>query len=260
MKKLRIETVRKRELEKSYFMIYTIETKIKIEEGEDCINEREVYIFFGMTLEGKRQYITSEQIKETTRTSDWYNMFQEIKKRKVEHVIFGLLPEKKELREAIKLSFPEIEIFESSEKTIEKLQKYNSNKRYDEIYTEIRKLYLSKDEKEYEINYKMFKEKYGKYIFIMELLEERIKGIKKNYKYSYELRRVVYAFNYMIELKERIRKMTRSREYQSKEEFIEELLYYITNMERAVVYPKYKWVEVINEIYEAKKEYIKPYI
>ena len=106
----------------------------------------------------------------------------------------------------------------------------------------------------------MFKEKYGKYKFIMELIEERIKDLKKNYKYSYELRRVVYAFNYMLELKERLRKMTRNREYQSKEEFIEELLYYITNMERAVVHPKYKWVEVINEIYEGKKEYIKPYI
>lgn len=260
MKNLTMETIKKRELEKSYFILYSIDTKIKLEEGINCINEREVNLIFGMTLDGKRQYITSALDKETTKTSDWYNIFQEVKKRKVEHVIFGLLPEKKELREAIKLSFPEIEIFDSCDKTLDKLQKYNSYKTTDEIYTEIRRLYLAKDITEYELNYKMFKSKYEKYTFIMELLEERLRKLKSNYKYSYELRRVVYAFNYMIELKGRLERLIKRKEYKNKDEFISDLLYYITNSERGIVYPRYKWIEVLNEIYEEKKEYIQPYI
>ena len=260
MKNLTMETVKKRELERSYFIVYSVETNIKMEEGVNYINERKVYLLFGLTLDGRRQYLTTALEKENTKISDWYNMFQELKKRKVEHVIFGLLPEIKEIREAIKLSFPEIEIFDSCDIALEKLKKYNSYKTRDELTEEVKKLYVAKDITAYEVNYKVFKEKYGKYPFIMELLESKLDKLRNNYKYSYELRTVVYAFNYMVELHKRLGRLTSLKEYKNKDEFVKDLLYYITNCERAVIYPKYKWIEIINEIYEAKKEYIKPYI
>ena len=125
---------------------------------------------------------------------------------------------------------------------------------------EVKKLYVAKDITAYEVNYKVFKEKYEKYPFIMELLGEKLEKLRKNYKYSYELRTVVNAFNYMVELNRRLERITNIKEYKNQDEFIKDLLYYITNTERAVVYPKYKWIEIINEIYEEKKEYIKQYI
>ena len=260
MKNLTMETIKKRELERSYLIVYSVEATIKLEEGVNYINERKVYMFFGMTLEGKRQYLTSILEKEQIKTSTWYDMFQDLKKRKVEHIIFGLLPDKKELREAIKLSFPEIEIFDGCDVTLERLKRYNSYKTRDELTNEVKKLYVAKDITAYEVNYKVFKEKYEKYPFIMELLGEKLEKLRKNYKYSYELRTVVYAFNYMVELNRRLERITNIKEYKNQDEFIKDLLYYITNTERAVVYPKYKWIEIINEIYEEKKEYIKPYI
>ena len=260
MNMLTIEEFNKRDLERSYFSIYFITTEIYIEDGANYVKTRELYLIFGCTLDGKRKYITSILDKEVQRTSDWYNIFQELKKRKVEHIIFALIPEKKEVKEAITLAFPEVEIYNSCDNTIEKLKKYNSYKTKDEIYNEIRKLYLAKDIKEYEINYNGFIDKYKGYPFIMDLLEERIRKLKENYKYSYNIRRVIYSFNYVIELKKRLVEIRNEQTYKTKEEYMKRLEGYIRNCEKAITYPKLEWIQVINEVYEEKKEYIKPYL
>ena len=175
-------------------------------------------------------------------------------------MIFGLLPQKKEIRDAIKIGYPEIEIFTWCENAIDKLKKYNSYKRQEEIYREIRSLFIARDIVEYELNYKDFVEKYEKYPFIMDMLGEEIKELRKNYKYAFKVRRIIYAFNYIIEMKKRFSKLTNYKVYQNKEEFIDECAHSIYMSECAVHYYKDEWTEVINEIYEEKKELIKPYL
>ena len=254
------EIFRKRELERSYFCIYCVSIKIQMDSDKGYKDGRILYTFWGCTLEGTKKYVASILETEVEKTSDWYNFFQELKKRGMEHVIFGLLPQKKEIRDAIKIGYPEIEIFTWCENAIDKLKKYNSYKRQEEIYREIRSLFIARDIVEYELNYKDFVEKYEKYPFIMDMLGEEIKELRKNYKYAFKVRRIIYAFNYIIEMKKRFSKLTNYKVYQNKEEFIDECAHSIYMSECAVHYYKDEWTEVINEIYEEKKELIKPYL
>lgn len=260
MEKRTGEKLRKRELEKSYFAIYMMRTEIEMDDAEEEGGIKKLYMIFGCGLGGKKKYISSVFERELKKTSDWYNYFQSLKKKGMEHVIYGLIPKKKEIKEAIKLAYPKIEIFPSCEKVIEKLEKYNTYKTKEEIYREVRKLYLAKDKIEYELNYKEFEEKYRRYPFIMDMLETEIKDLKENYKYSYGVRRIIYAFNYIIEMEKRFRRVSRHRVYKEKEEFIDQCAFFIYASEAAIHYQKEEWSEVLNEIYEEKKELIKPYL
>lgn len=260
MNNLTLELLKKRDLDGSLFLITCVPVNIYMTEASNYVNQRKLYLFFGSTLDGKRKYLFSVLGKEVPKTSDWYNAFQELKSRKLEHVIFALLPDIKGIKEAMRLSFPKIEIFNSCDKTIEKLKKYNSYKVKDEIYNEVKKLYVAKDVMEYKVNYDGFVEKYHDYPFIMDLLNDELKGLERNYKYSFKVRRVIYAFNYMIELNKRLERISNWKTYSTKEEFLENLLVYIHSSEMAIPFVKNEWLEVINEIYEDKKDLIKPYL
>ncbi len=255
-----LELLNKRDLEKSYLILYVIPNKIYLKEASNYVNERVVYVMFGCNLYGERKYISTMLEKEVEKTSEWYNFFQDLKKRKLEHIIFGLLPDVKELRDGIKLSFPNIEIFNSSDKIIEKLKKYKTYKTKEEIFKEVKRLYLAEDEKAYELNYKNFVDKYGKYTFIMDMLEEEIKKLKGDYKYSLSVRKAVYSFNYIIELKKRLSIYSYEKTFSNKEEYIKLYVNYIHASERQKHFKNDEWSEIINDIYEAKKEMIKPYI
>lgn len=254
------DVLRKRELEQCYFAIYCITTKINIENIEGYAITKKLYTFFGCTMEGKKKYISSILDTEVEKTSGWYNFFQGLKKRNIEHILYSLLPNNKELRDAIKLSFPRIEIFTSCENVIDKLQRYNSYRTKDEIYREVRKLYVAKDLIEYELSYKEFKEKFSKYPFIMEMLNEEIKSLKDNYRYSFSIRRIIYAFNYIIQMKKRFGVLYNHDIYKTKDEFIDKCAYALFMSESATHYYKDEWTLIINEIYEDKKDLIKPYL
>lgn len=254
------EILRKRRLERSYFAIYCISTRINIDSEKYYTESKKLYSFFGCTLEGKKKYLSCILETEAEKTSEWYNFFQELKKRGVEQVVFALLPKNREIRGAVKLGFPKVEIFTSCEGTIEKLLKYNSYKTKDEIYRQIRRIFIARDLVEYELNYKDFIEKYKEYPFIMEMLEEELKNIKDNYKYSFSVRRIIYAFNYIIEMKKRFLKYSTNEVYKNKEEFIEACAYAIFMSESSIHYYKDEWTIVINEIYKEKNELIKPYL
>lgn len=255
-----VELLKKRNLEGSYLVLYCIKVEIYVEEGQDYVNQKPLYIFMGCTLSGKRMYIGAVLKRKEMKISDWYDYFESLKSRKLEHIIFGLIPNEKEIKEAIKLSFPEVEVFNSCDYIIKKLKKYNSFKFKEEIFREVKRLYLSRDKKEYKINYEVFKEKYQKYSFIMEMLEEEIQSIEKNYKYSQSIRRIIYSFNYIIEFEKRLSVISNGKNYKTAEDFVKELVWYINRTESTVHFIKSEWINIINEIYEEKKELIKPYL
>lgn len=254
------EVLRKRVLEKSYLVLYCMETNIYLESRYTSEERKRLFIFFGCTLEGKKKYVSCILEPEKNKTSCWYDFFQEIKSRGNEKIIFGLLPRLRELREAIKIAYSDIEIFDSCDGMIKKLRKYNSYKTKDEIYREIKKLYLAEDEVEYEINYKDFISKYSKHAFIMDIAGEEVKELRKNYKYPRSVRRIIYAFYYIIEMEKRFDELCNNRMYSNKETFIEDCMTFINRSEAQVHYKRDEWAEVISELYDQKRDMIKPYL
>lgn len=75
------EILRKRRLERSYFAIYCISTRINIDSEKYYTESKKLYSFFGCTLEGKKKYLSCILETEAEKTSEWYNFFQELKKR-----------------------------------------------------------------------------------------------------------------------------------------------------------------------------------
>lgn len=255
-----VEELKKRDLEGSYLVIYVIPKEIYIEESVNYIVKKRAYIMFGCTLDGCRKYIGIKMEEEMEKASDCYNYFQEMKKRKTEKIIFGLIPNKRGIKEGLKLAFPEIEIFEAWDETIEKLKKYKAYRGKEEILNQVKRLYMSEDEKEYEINYRCFEEEYRKYPFIMDMVGAGLKRADNKCKYTKRVRKVIYSFNYVVELKKRLSVYTHERTYKTISEFEKRYVGYVHACERQRHFLKEEWGMIINEIYEEKKEMIRPYL
>ena len=159
-------------------------------EGENNINLKDIYIFYGCTLQGVRKFITAVIANNYEKTSEWYNLFLILKRRNIENILYTLLPDNKLLKDAIKLAFPEVETFVSCFEAINKINKYYPQGYCSKVFKLIKNIYLSETSSDYNIALVEFKLHYGSSNFIMDLLEKDFKYAKDNYCYNLELRNI----------------------------------------------------------------------
>ena len=68
-----------RDLDKVYLSVQVIEASVQIKG-----NVRKFYFMFGYNLKGKRKLLQVVEEKEEMKTSEWYNVFQTLKRGKME--------------------------------------------------------------------------------------------------------------------------------------------------------------------------------
>lgn len=76
------EELRKRNLENCYFNVYCISTKLELEGDKGYSETKVLYTFFGCTLDGRKKFIACALDVELDKTSDWYDFFQGLKKKR----------------------------------------------------------------------------------------------------------------------------------------------------------------------------------
>lgn len=256
-----ISELNNRKFDNCLISIIVIPIKIYFKESEDLVNEKELYLFFSCNIQGKRKYLTSVFKDNYTKTSDWYDFMQSFKSKGINVVIYALIPNNEYLSKALKLAFNDIFVFISYIETITKLSKYYTSSYTNSIFNEVRKIYLAKDINEYEVNLVSFKEEYLNFPFIIDLFESDLKRAKQYYGVSYELRRFIFSFYFSRDLYKRLIVISHSKTYfTSVDEFISLLIPDIQRFELRMFCPKNELNNIINILYNDKKELIKDYL
>ena len=256
-----IEELNNRDLDNCLFSIMIIPTNIYFMEGENLINQKTLYLLFSCNLRGVRKYISSVFLNNLNNTSSWYDFLQLLKSRGIKNILYAVIPNNDKLSKALKLSFPNIEIFISCFETINKLSKYYSTKCSNLLLNDVKKIYLSPTKEEYELSLSMFHEKYLEFSFIRDLLQDDLVRAKKYYNVDFELRKFIFSFYFFREIIKRIVVISHSKNYFiSIDEFIEILIPDIIRIESHMFCTRQELKNIINKIYLTKQDLIKPYL
>lgn len=256
-----VDALNKRNLDKCYFSIMCFTTKIYMKEGENNNNIRDMYTFYGCNLLGVRKFIGNVVSNEFSKTSDWYNYLLKLKNRQLEQVLYVVIPNNTNLKDAFKLAFKDCEIFISCFEAVDKLFKYYTSSFTSNVYNTIKDIYLSQTLGDYELAVIKFKEIYGNSQFILDLLSSDIKNAKSYYSYDYILRKHIFSFYFYRDTAKKLVVRSHFKDsFNNPDEFTELLLDIIKTNEKKMYSSKIEWVKVINAIYPIKKELIKCYL
>lgn len=255
-----LDELQKRDLDKCYFCLYCVPVHIFLNLGNNKIDKKEVYVFYGCNLLGQRRYIASILADDFPSTSDWYDFFQSFKNRGLEQLLYAVLIDNKAMKDALKLSFldvfPILSIFDA----ISKISKYFSSSYGSNVLTYIKNIYLGSDLSEYDIYLDNFKEAYPS-SFALDLIESNLIKAKDIYSLPLHLRKALYSFYFLRDNIKRLIVISHSKQYfNSLNEFISDCIPVFQVLELKTYCSKKAWVEVLNTLYETKKELIKPYL
>lgn len=256
-----IDELNNRTLDPCLFSIIVIPTEIYIKESEGFSNKKSVYLFFSCNINAKRKYLTSVFADDFTKTSDWYDLLLSLKSRGLSVLLYAVIPDNDYFSKALKLAFNEVTIFISCFEAISKLSKYYSYGYSKSITDKVRKVFLSSSIKEYELALSEFNDAYLGFSFICDILDDDLKRAKNYYVFPFPLRRFIFSFYFVREISKRISSLSHSKPFfYSLDEFISLFIPYFQKLESRMFCPKSELNNVINIIYNDKKDLILSYL
>ncbi len=256
-----LNEIRKRNLDKCYFSLFFFHSTIYFNDGNDYIYARKVYTLVGCNIYGVRKYVTTIFEDEFTQASNWYDLFQVLKERGLETVLFAVIPDNTYLKKALSLAFPEVKTFITYLDILEKLFRFFSESYSSNLTSYIRSLYITHDLNEFELKVSDFYNDFEVQPFVKEITKPHLNYIKSNLDLDFILRKHIYSFYFGRDLYKKLSTISRSKPYFfDLNAFEEQLLPIIQSMEIRMYCPKKEWNQVISSLYDTKKDLIMRYL
>ena len=224
------------------------------------VDSQTVYLFYGCNLLGKRKFLASIIASNLSLTSSWYDFFQSFRSRGLEQIVYAVLPNNKQLIDALKLSFLNVESILSIFDTIMKISKYFSAGYSSTLLTFIKNVYLGADLLDYEANLNIFKDAYNS-PFILDLVDNNLIKAKDYYYLPQHIRKNIFSYYFLRENLKKLIVISHSKQYfSSLDDFLELCLPTFQVFESKMYCSKSDWLAVLDFLYDSKKDLIKPYL
>lgn len=202
MKKLTLSECTKRKLDDIYLVVYAIKNELNLKKG-DYIEKSSIYSLIGIDLKGNRQFLNIYQDR-INNNRFWLDCFEILKSRGLKKILFLSVDDNKNMKRAAKVAFPEIVFVDSITNVVPKYYKYTAEKDTRRLISKIHKLYVQKTLTDYKEIRKQFNEMYNNAIH-QKLSQKYLSNIESLYKYSYNIRLLLFKHSANIEYYDKIR-------------------------------------------------------
>jgi transposase-like protein len=202
MKQFTLKELVKRKLDETYIIVYAIKNEVNIKKAE-IIEKTDVYTFVGVDIKGNRQFINMYQDRPLNKHF-WLDCFESLKSRGLKNILFLSVDDNKNIKRTAKIAFPDIVFVDSLTDIAPKFYKYTSELSSKNIVGRIKALYIQKTIAEYKNTLKTFKETYNNVIH-QKLIEKYLNNIESIYKYSYNVRLLIFKHSANMAFYDRIR-------------------------------------------------------
>ena len=202
MEQLTMNDCTKRKLDNIYLVVYAIRNEINIKKG-DYIEKEDIYTFVGIDKIGFRTLINVYQDRKNNNRY-WLDCFESLKTRGIKNILFLSVDNNKNLKRSAKVAFPNVIFTDSLTDIMPKFYQFSYEKSAKEIGSKIRDLYIQNTITDYKENFKKFKERYNNVIH-QKLIEKYLNNIESLYKYSVNIRKLIFRHSANIYLYDRIR-------------------------------------------------------
>lgn len=249
-----IDVLNKRDIDNILFSINIISQEINFIDGNGYAYKRNINILIGCTIHGVRKYITSVFDDEFSKTSQWYELFLNLKNFGLNHA-FYIITSNDTISNAFKLAFKDGKCFYSILNNIYKLNHYISFSYTNDILEKIRKVCLSNNIDEYFIRKNNLLDLYNEFIFIKDKLEIEFNNFNKNLEYDLFIRRHLLSFYFIRDFKKKLMSSANSKDhFYSIDEYITLILPAIQKFESRMYCSKKEWNQIISLLYKDYKD------
>ena len=194
-------------------------------ETKDCA----VYVILGYDLDGHKD-ILGIWIGETEGKHYWMQIFDEIKARGVEDVLFISMDGVSGLEEGARAIFPKVVVQRCIVHMIRNAIKYVPSKEYKAFTTQLKKVYGASNLKIAEAEFERFKQEWSKYPGAVDVWVRNWKHVAQLYNYGSEVRKIMYTTNSIESVNSSLRKVTKKGAFPNEEAVLKALYLRITEL------------------------------
>lgn len=202
MNQLTLLECSKRKLDETYLVVYAIKNEINIKKG-DSIEKSNVYTLIGIDIKGFRQFINIYQDR-INNNRFWLDCFESLKARGLKKILFLSVDDNKNMKRTAKIAFPEVIFVDSLTDIIPKFYKYTHEKDARKIASKLHSLYTQKTLTECKEELKKFSEIYNN-VIQQKLIQKYLSNIENIYKYSQNIRKLLFKHSANLEFYDTIR-------------------------------------------------------
>ena len=210
MNKITMNECSKRKLDELYVVIHAIKNEINIKKA-DYIEKTVIYTFVGTDIKGYRQLIDVYQDK-INNNRYWLDCFETLKSRGIKYILFLSVDDNKNMKRAAKIVFSDIIFVDSPTDIVPKFYKYTSEKSGKQVGSKLFMLYTQKTTKDFKEKFDVFKKTYNNVIH-QKLIEKYLSNVEALYKYSSNIRHLLFKHTANVYLYDRIRLKFNQRSY-----------------------------------------------
>lgn len=205
-----IEDWQNRPLEEIYPVVYIDAIHYSVRE-DGVIRKLAAYVILGITLEGKKE-VLSIQIGENESAKYWLSVLNELKNRGVKDILILCSDGLTGIKEAITAAFPMTEQQRCIVHMVRNTLKYVSDKDRKAFAADLKTIYhAASEEKALEALEKVMAKWTPKYPNSMKRWRDNWDVISPIFKFSAEVRKVIYTTNAIESLNSTYRKLNRQR-------------------------------------------------
>ena len=172
------------------------------------VKECAVYTILGYDLQGKKD-ILGLWLNETESKNVWMQIFDEIKKRGVEDILFISMDGVSGLNDGAKAIFPNVIVQRCIVHLIRNSIKYIPSKDYKAFTQHLKKIYGAPSLKACENEFERFKETWKMYPGAVDVWVRNFEYVAQLYDYGSAIRKVMYTTNAVESIHSSFRKVTK---------------------------------------------------
>lgn len=199
-----------RPLDEIYPVVFIDAVHFSVRE-DNVIKKRAAYVMLAITLSGKKEVINL-QIGENESSKYWLGILNDLKNRGVKDIMLICADGLSGIKEAITAAFPETEYQRCIVHQVRNTLRHVSYKDMKKFAADLKTIYLAPNEQQGYDNLQIVKEKWNpKYPYAMKSWEQNWDVLSPIFKFSTDVRKVVYTTNAIESLNSTYKKLNRQR-------------------------------------------------
>lgn len=209
-----------------------------------------VYVILAYDLSGKKD-ILGLWIDEKESTNQWLKIFDEIKSRGVEDVLFISMDGLSGLEEGARTIFPTAIIQRCIVHLIRNSVKYIPSRKRKDFCNHLKLIYKAPNKKVALIEFEKFKEAWNKdYPGAVSVWERNWKHVEQLYDYTSPIRKIMYTTNAIESVNSSFRKVTRKGVFPNDDAVLKILYLRVLELyDQWIDRPLPNWADVRNQLY-----------
>lgn len=248
---------KQRPLESIYPFVYLDAIHYKVRDEGHYVSKA-FYTVLGVSIEGHKE-ILGLYLNESEGAKFWLQVLTDLQNRGVEDILIASVDGLKGFPEAINAVFPNTEVQLCIVHQIRNSLKYVASKNQKQFAHELKSVYQANTKEEALESLDRLEEKWGKkYPIIFESWRGKWENLTHYFKYSKEIRRIIYTTNIIESVHRQFRMLTKTKGAFPTDNSLLKLLFAgIKNAERKWTMPIRNWSLTISQLNIHFKERLK---